>query len=91
MAARGTTFAKQDRERAKKAKAALKQERRAAREAEQAEQAEATPEIPEEGEIPPDALLRLVQELHDSFAEGRMSFEDFEQAKTELMARISVT
>lgn len=88
MAARGTTFAKQDRERAKKAKAALKQERRAAREA---EEAAAPPEIPEEGEIPADALLRLVQELHDNFAEGRMSFEDFEQAKTELMARISVS
>ena len=92
MAARGTTFAKQDRERAKKAKAAQKQERRAAREAEQAEQAEQAPtEIPAEGEIPPETLLRLVQELHDNFADGRMSFEEFEEAKTELMARISVT
>jgi hypothetical protein len=89
VAARGTTFAKQDRERAKKAKAAQKQERRAAREAEQAEQAPA--EIPAEGEIPPETLLRLVQELHDNFAEGRISFEEFEEAKTELMARISVT
>ena len=87
MAARGTTFAKQDRERAKKAKAAQKQERRAAREAE----AEEVPEVPAEGEIPPEMLLRLVQELHDSFADGRMSFEDFEAAKTELMARISVS
>ena len=53
MAARGTTFAKQDRERAKKAKAAQKQERRAAREAEAAE----VPEVPTEGEIPPEMLL----------------------------------
>lgn len=89
MAARGTTFAKQDRERAKKAKAQLKQERREAREAELAEQ-QAT-ELPAEGEVPPDVLLKLVQELHDNFAAGRMSFEEFEEAKTELMARISVS
>jgi hypothetical protein len=88
VAARGTTFAKQDRERAKKAKAQLKQERREAREAELAEQAT---EVPAEGEVPPDVLLKLVQELHDNFADGKMSFEEFEQAKTDLMARISVS
>jgi hypothetical protein len=86
VAARGTTFAKQDRERAKKAKAAQKQERRAAREAELAEQ---PTELPAEGDVPAETLLRLVQELHDGFADGRMSFEDFEKAKTELMERIA--
>jgi hypothetical protein len=87
VAARGTTFAKQERDRAKKAKAALKRERREGRE--QAEPAPA-PEISGEGEIAPDELLRLVKELHDAYADERISLEEFEERKQELMARITV-
>lgn len=90
MASRGTTFAKQDRDRAKKAKAVLKRERREARDA-----AEATPAEPESVEIVDDItaaeLLRLVDALHSSYAEGRMGLDEFHERKAELMARISVS
>ena len=87
MASRGTTFAKLDRERARKAKQAEKRERRFAA---SAQEPAAPPEIPEGEELSAAALLQLVEELHRAYAEERMSFEDFEARKTELMARISV-
>lgn len=89
MASRGTTFAKQDRDRAKKAKAALKRERREARaEAEE----NPSPAVVDAGdEIAAADLLRLVEELHQSYADGRMSLDEFDQRKAELMERISVT
>jgi hypothetical protein len=87
MASRGTTFTKLDRERAKKAKAAEKRERRLAVAAEVPAPLQA---VPLEGELSAAALLRLVEQLHEGFADGRVSFEDFEARKAELMARISV-
>ena len=90
MAARGTTFAKQERDRAKKAKAALKRERREARGSENEDEDESVPSVSGEGEVSPEELLRLVKELHDAYAEGHMSLEDFEDRKRELMARITV-
>ena len=90
MASRGTTFAKQERDRAKKARAAEKRERRAQKAAEDAETPDA-PEIPAEGEeISPADLLRLVEELHQAFADERIDFDEFEERKAELMERISV-
>jgi hypothetical protein len=88
VASRGTTFAKLDRERAKKAKAAEKRERRLSQ-ASEAPAAEPTA-IPDGEELSAATLLRLVEELHEAFADKRISFEDFEARKTELMARISV-
>jgi hypothetical protein len=89
MASRGTTFAKQERDRAKKARAAEKRERRAQKGVEE-ENLEA-PEIPAEGEeISPADLLRLVEELHQAFADERIDFDEFEERKAELMERISV-
>jgi hypothetical protein len=91
MASRGTTFAKQDRDRAKKARAAEKRERREARQAEGGPAEEADVELPAEGEeIPAADLLRLVEQLHEDFAAKRIDFDEFEERKAELMARISV-
>ena len=91
MASRGTTFAKQERDRAKKAKAAEKRERRAAKGTED-EEVEAVPtELPAEGEdIPAGDLLRLVEELHQAFADKKIDFDEFEERKAELMERIAV-
>ena len=89
MASRGTTFAKQERDRAKKAKAALKRERRESREAASADPAP-VPDTSGEGDIAPDELLRLVKELHDAYADERLTLEEFEERKAELMARITV-
>ena len=88
MATRGTTFAKQERDRAKKAKAALKRERREAHDSEAAETP--VPDTSGEGDVSPEELLRLVKELHDAYADERISLEDFEERKQELMARITV-
>jgi hypothetical protein len=92
MASRGTTFAKQERDRAKKARAAEKRERRAAKAAEEEVGTDApAPELPAEGEdIPAADLLRLVEELHQAFADKRIDFEEFEERKAELMERIAV-
>jgi len=89
VAARGTTFAKQERDRAKKAKAALKRERREARDSDAPDEAP-VPTTAGEGDVSPEELLRLVKELHDAYADERISLEDFEERKQELMARITV-
>jgi len=89
VASRGTTFAKQERDRAKKAKAALKRERREGRDS-AASSPPPVPTVSGEGEVSPDELLRLVKELHEAYADDRISLEEFEERKQELMARISV-
>ena len=89
MASRGTTFAKQERDRAKKAKAALKRERREGRESAAASHLR-YPTRRGRGRHVPEELLRLVKELHDAYADERISLEDFEERKQELMARITV-
>ncbi|MGI8663377.1 MAG: hypothetical protein ACR2LQ_09235 [Acidimicrobiales bacterium] len=87
MASRGTTFAKQDRDRAKKAKAAIKRERRETR-----DEGEETPEEPAVvvDEASNEEIMRQVEELHKRFDDKLIEFEDFEDRKAELMARITV-
>jgi hypothetical protein len=89
VASRGTTFAKQERDRAKKAKAALKRERREARDSAETSPPP-VPTVAGEGDVSPEELLRLVKELHDAYADERISLEEFEERKQELMARITV-
>ena len=82
-----TSFQKLQRERAKKAKAERKREERQNPEAAEEE----VVELPEEGEeIPPEQLLVLVEQLHKDFDDKRISFEEFEERKAELMARLVV-
>jgi hypothetical protein len=90
MASRGTTFAKLDRERARKAKAAEKREKRISRGSETTDDPPEVPTIAPGEELSAAALLQLVEDLHKAFADKRISFEDFEERKAELMARISV-
>ena len=91
MAASRTSFAKLQRDRAKKAKAAAKRERRL----ERAEAPEVAPE-PSTGtgevseELSAAELLRMVEQLHADFEAKRIDFETFEERKTELFARLSV-
>jgi ubiquitin len=90
MASRGTTFAKQERDRAKKAKAAAKREKRAEERTDEPDEA-AEPVDVGEGAIPAEELLALVARLHEDFEAKRIDFEEFEERKAELMARIDVT
>lgn len=92
MGASRTSFAKLQRDRAKKAKAAAKRERRLTGEGEidgGEELVEAQP-LPEGEDLSADQLLRLVEELHADFEAKRIDFDTFEERKMELFARITV-
>ena len=94
MAAQLTSFEKLQRDRAKKAKQAAKREKRLEKgnETEAAEADELTPLAPAEPgtELSAGELLARVEEIHRLFDDKKISFEDFEEQKADLMARISV-
>ncbi len=78
------SFAKRQREKARKEKAAAKVERRAER---QASADEAVPPAPQGDE---NALLADLADLHARFADGDMDFDDFSAAKEEITRRLQV-
>jgi hypothetical protein len=90
MAASRTTFEKLQRDRAKQAKAAAKRARRLEKGNEEPE--EETPiDVSQLGEeLSAAQLLDLVEKLHKQFDDEVISFEEFEDQKTELMARLTV-
>lgn len=93
MGASRTSFAKLQRDRAKKAKAAAKRERRLDKDAELPEGEDTSVEVvelPEGEDLSADQLLRLVEELHADFEAKRIDFDTFEERKMELFARITV-
>ena len=91
MGASRTSFAKLQRDRAKKAKAAAKRERRLTGENEiDDEPVTDVAELPEGEDLAADQLLRLVEELHADFEAKRIDFDTFEERKMELFARITV-
>lgn len=88
MGASRTSFEKLQRDRAKKAKAAAKRDKRLDKDVE-GEEVEV--ELPPEGEeIAPDVLLAMVAQLHEQFEAEEIDFEEFEERKTELFARLTV-
>jgi hypothetical protein len=91
MAAQRTSFEKLQRDRAKKAKQAAKREKRLEKGNEE-ETEELTPLAPAEPgtELSAGELLARVEEIHRLFDDKKISFEDFEEQKADLMARISV-
>ena len=86
MATRRTSFSKLQRDRAKQAAAAAKRERRVAR----ANETDDVVEIPTEGEIPPEQLLELIEQIHKQYDAKQIDFEEFEEKKAELLARLQV-
>lgn len=91
MAAQRTSFEKLQRDRAKKAKQAAKREKRLDKGTE-GEAEELEPMAPAEPgtELSAAELLKRVEEIHRLFDDKKISFEDFEEQKADLMARISV-
>jgi hypothetical protein len=86
-----STFAKLQRERAKKAKAAAKREKRHDRGGEDDElvideDAPATPSI----QYNTEDTIRALDELHQRFDDKQISYDDFEERKTELLGRLAV-
>ena len=96
MGASRTSFENLQRDRAKKAKAAAKRDKRLDKSPEDALTRDEDEEMIElstfaEGdEIPPDQLLKMVADLHQQFEDEEITFEDFEDRKTELFALLSV-
>ncbi|MGQ0833237.1 MAG: hypothetical protein ACT4OV_16350 [Microthrixaceae bacterium] len=91
MAAQRTSFEKLQRDRAKKAKAAAKREKRLDKTPDEELSDELEPLASEPGtELSAAELLARVEEIHRLFDAKKLSFEDFEEQKADLMARISV-
>jgi hypothetical protein len=79
-----TTFNKQARERANKAKAAAKRERRQDRAAEKAD--ETSDDAPRESAA---ELMQALQDLHASYDAKQLTLEDFEEQRDDLVIRLS--
>lgn len=100
MAKQRSSFAKLQRDKAKKERAAMKRANRRERRDEadspdSENQAsvvveDGTAVITGEGELSASELLTLIEDLHNRREAGSISQEDFEEAKVELFARLPV-
>ena len=92
MATQRTSFTKLQRDRAKKAKAAAKRERRLERAAEAKENAAAEDDDTSSAEGPISAaeLLHEIEVTHQRFEAKLMTYEEFEEKKAELLARLPI-
>jgi len=92
MATQRTSFTKLQRDRAKKAKAAAKRERRLERSAEARTASEENDGAEEthEGPISAAELLHEIEVTHQRFEAKLMSYEEFEEKKAELLARLPI-
>jgi hypothetical protein len=71
------------------AKAAKASAKRARREARSSEPSDPTPIVDTDGSSADELVIQL-RELHDAFEDKRMSFEDFDAARTDLVDRIAL-
>ena len=91
MATQRTSFTKLQRDRAKKAKAAAKREKRLERSAEAKENATAEDsETSTEGPISAAELLHEIEVTHQRFEAKLMTYEEYEEKKAELLARLPI-
>ncbi len=88
--AQRASFGKLQRDRDKKAKAAAKREKRMERSAADRLGGGDEVAIPTEGEVSAADLLVLVERLHRGFEDGTIDYEEFEQQKSELLARLPI-
>ena len=92
MAAQRTSFAKLQRERAKKAKAAAKRDRREnGREESDVDVVDEDISVSNFGpDLSPADLLKLIEVIHKRFDDGEMTLEEFEEQKAELLSRLPI-
>ena len=86
MATRRTTFDKRERERSKQAKAAAKRARRQ----DKSDEPEVTTSEGNDGAFTTESLLKRIETLHEDYDAGRISFEDFDEQKSELVDRLAI-
>ena len=91
MGVQRTSFGKLQRDRAKKAKQEAKRERRAMNASAEAEEADLDTLLGDEGkELSAAELLEAIERIHKQFENEEISFEEFEELKVELFARLPV-
>ena len=93
MAGQRSSFGKLQRDRDKKAKAAAKRVRRqeGGDEREPLDGAEDTVAGPDAGrQLPTAELLERIAEIHQQFDAGVISYEQFEETKSDLLSRLPV-
>ncbi len=87
-----STFAKNERDRNKKARAAAKREKRLSKGDDEenldddALEAATRPAATE----PQDVVIEKLRVLHEDYEEARINDEDFEQAKADLLAKLTI-
>ncbi len=87
MATQRSSFAKRERDRAKKARAAAKREARLERKQSDDTEEEEESQVPTED---PEVLMDKLAKLHEAFDDDKIEFEEFEEQKAELMARMPI-
>ena len=90
MAAQRTSFDKLQRDRAKKAKQALKRERRQGIEGPETTTTSAPTFVDPGGELSATALLELIERIHKQLDDETITFEEFEEKKADLLARLPI-
>ena len=96
MAKQRSSFAKLQRDKAKKERAARKRANRQERRVDGPPTTEVETDddaismVSGEGEPSPQELLQLVEDLHKRREAGLISEDDFEEAKVELFARLQI-
>ena len=90
MTTQRSTFAKLQRERAKKAKAAAKREKRFDRGGEEDGEEIVLDDTTPSVQYNTEDTIRALDELHQRFEDKQISYDDFEERKTELLSRLAV-
>ncbi len=96
MGAQRTSFAKLQRDRAKKAKAAAKREERQDRTGGPDQEGAEVPEHSEidvgdaSEELSAPELLELIERIHHQFDSKQITYDEFEEKKAELLARLPI-
>lgn len=88
MGAQRTSFAKLQRDRAKKANAAAKRERRQTKQ-DSTEETPAPPP-PASGELSAAELLEQIEHVHRQFQAKQIDQEQYDEKKAELLARLPI-
>ena len=86
MATQRSSFAKRERDRAKKAKQAAKREARLEKGTDEPDEEEPVVQSTESAEV----IMEKLAKLHEAFDDDKIEFEDFEEQKAELMARMPI-
>ncbi|MDP9019999.1 MAG: hypothetical protein M3N25_04225 [Actinomycetota bacterium] len=92
MGAQRTSFAKLQRDRAKKANAAAKRERRQAKQEPTEEEAGLAVTTPAEpgGELSASELLEQIEQVHRQFQAKQIDQDQYDEKKAELLARLPI-